>query len=82
MTNEEAIKQLNGYTRMSISHFPKDLEALDMAIEALKKAKTGYWTEHQKYFYCSCCDSHIEEKYFSNFKYCPWCGADMRGNQI
>ena len=81
MTNEEAIKQLKGYVRMSVSHFPKDLEALDMAINALKEAKTGQWIEYQKHFTCNHCESQIAKEYFSNFDFCPWCGANMRGNQ-
>ena len=49
MTKEEAIKQLKGYVRMSVSHFPKDLEALDMAIESLKQVS------------CDNCESDCEE---------------------
>ena len=45
MTREEAIKQLNGYVKLSISAFPKDLEALDMAIEALNQQKEYEWID-------------------------------------
>ena len=58
------------------------LEALDMAIEALKQEpKTGHWKRIGKrgeYAYiCSQCNH--ESMYNGNF--CSHCGADMRGEE-
>ena len=46
------------------------------AIEGTWNEEEGSWEEYQSGF-CSECDRHRDWK--SNF--CPWCGADMRGDQ-
>ena len=53
-------------------------EALNKAIEALENQKTGNWIEYKTdklNFLCSKCH------FFSNknYKYCPNCGAKMKG---
>lgn len=55
-------------------------QALDMAIKALEQEpKTGHWIDDNGiYAWCSCCKEHIYQT--GEFKYCPNCGADMRGD--
>jgi len=75
MTREEAIKQLNGYVKLSISAFPKDLEALDMAIEALNQQKEGIWIDKDgDNAICGCCNrlNHLYGQY------CKHCGVKMK----
>ena len=82
MTREEAIDILS-IDRLAYNEADADkfCEAYNMAISALKDAKSGQWVEHQKYFTCNHCESQIAKEYFSNFNFCPWCGADMRGEK-
>lgn len=65
----------------------KDIEALDMAIEALENQKTGHWIMTGDYYTgaygsidyvkCSCChEDSLEEG-----SYCPNCGAKMKGER-
>lgn len=90
MNREEAIHELQEDKRLyetEVCHAGDGtpdgrlLEALDMAIEALRnEPKTGEWkcmgdcgvTE------CGQCGWSIEE-YVGDYNFCPNCGADMRG---
>lgn len=83
MTNEEAIKRLKSIRWEHATNPCPDREALDMAIEALKKRPTGKWIEKEDYnldtyYECSECgaDYCIEGDILIH-KYCPNCGAKM-----
>ena len=80
MTNDEAIIVLKYGMKY---HNPKNdaekdrNEALEMAISALKENK-GEWIFDEildQHYYCSECKSMG----VSYWDYCPYCGADMRG---
>ena len=75
MTREEAIEAL---TSKDVCNSDVMLEALDMAIEALKQeSKTGHWVNNQNgTFTCDICGCK-----HSKSNYCPNCGADMRGGE-
>jgi hypothetical protein len=95
MTREEAIvilkynsnvihKTINGETD------PNEVEALDMAIKALKQERTGYWIKYDEGYYvidrlkpvvhsireCSECHTKIAD-FCGELKYCPNCKAKM-----
>ena len=96
MTNEEAIAELKEDidlyipTNGTIEEVDRELPdgrlitALEMAIEALKKQKTGKWTQDGEvdidgniHFYCSNCqrgDTHAKGQ---KVPFCWWCGAKM-----
>lgn len=88
MTNSEAIEVLKAnYPDTCYSSLR---EAVDVAINALsaqpRKGKWYYSTDTFEYTYalCSVCkwDSGELLEYAENqFKYCPHCGADMRGDR-
>jgi hypothetical protein len=64
-------------------HRLDDIEAYDLAIQALKKQvpmqtePTCLWTDHKKDQYCSTeCGHNIDYKYTENgWIYCPYCGG-------
>ena len=79
MTRNEAIE----YLRQVDFITPKEQEARDMAIKALKEPerKHGAWRPCQngKWMYAVCCECG---KMFNNpTNYCPNCGAEMRGEK-
>ena len=81
MTREEAIRRLR-YIRMDYLGYPPFLEPIDMAIEALKDRPHGEWKQTITWQpYCSNCEYVFgEDEEFSPFwKYCPMCGARMKG---
>ena len=82
MTREEAIKEVK-YIRESFAVNEFSDEAMGMAIEALKEQKTGKWIKKHGIINCSNCKqcgwSESFEATVHRFKYCPNCGADMRG---
>ena len=60
----------------------KFLEHLEQMPSAQKERKTGKWelrTYMPHHNYCTCCDA--DSPYNKRWKYCPNCGADMRGGQ-
>ncbi len=58
-------------------HLDLSLKAgLAEAIEALKP-KTGHWIDEETNYLCSECHRGC----WVNSDYCPWCGADMRGEE-
>ena len=90
MTKEEAIKELEYLEEES--WFDKEAEALRTAIEALENQKTGHWIEKNvnqdgtHNIYCSNCNNYQKFKGHANsynartkLKYCPNCGAKMKG---
>lgn len=80
MTREEAIEAL---TSKDVSNSDVMLEALEMAINALKKEpKTGHWIEGsdidimgKKVYWYTC--SNCNEDRGQNTNYCPNCGSRM-----
>lgn len=90
MTRKEAVKWLERieerYILCGDEGFDKARkEALHMAIEALERPH-GEWIVDDEYIDCSCC-RHEKwsrmpyEQLVSKFRFCPNCGADMRGNK-
>lgn len=80
MNREEAIAfgkdqlEIFGESRMS--------EFIRLAIQALEERPKGEWIEHSTYkgvLICSHCN-HGEAQAYDTFKFCPYCGADMRGD--
>ena len=57
------------------------------AITAWNKAmgrKTGYWNNYKDEHGCSVCHSVVIQENWDDdirFDFCPYCGADMRGDQ-
>lgn len=50
-------------------------------INALEERPQGEWLEHSTYknvLICSNCH-HGSSNYYDTYKFCPNCGADMRG---
>ena len=88
MTNKEAIAELRDIYKEIDDVFiftgDKKIEALDLAIEALRDSPRGEWLNVAKltcqeyngreYGECSICHKVREAENF-----CPHCGADMRG---
>ena len=63
----------------------KYLEAVNMAIEALKEPKQGEWIvkNDEMEVFCSVCDKPLpcSDEYDYETNYCPNCGARMRGDE-
>lgn len=87
MTNEEAIRRILEHKRVHSLNEPRAVlinEALDLAIEALKKRPQGEWIIAKqdtilgnfevKNKVCDQCNHATKYEY----PFCPWCGADMR----
>lgn len=88
MTNEETIERIRqnkaaaeyyaGQSRITaeIENALKDIEAFDMAIEALQAAepKTGEWIDDGCVEKCNQCG---EKREFPHWNFCPNCGARM-----
>ena len=84
MTRGEAIDALKANYPDSCYELLR--EAVDMAIEALKepKRKHGKWRVYEGQMTCLCCKTTFYtdmcEYIAGNVpKFCPRCGADMRG---
>lgn len=67
---------------------PEYIKAVDMVIKVLKepKCKKGKWIRDAVWFtryYCSQCGEKTEDTIMGEprYKWCPMCGADMRGEQ-
>lgn len=82
MTREEAIMWLIKPARTStdIGEIKeKEIEAYNMAIEALQDRPTGRWVRSGNTLICPICGAKGEDiKDDYCFNYCPNCGADMR----
>lgn len=77
MTNEEAIAILD-----TIPTIGEQVDALEMAIEALQERKTGHWIiTARNGVLCSECKSGTRRMpmLFGKplYKYCPFCGLKM-----
>lgn len=78
MTNEEAIKQLK---KCKSFHNGSYGTAINLAIKALEQQpSTGHWIKMGEGFTPYEC-SECEAVEFKKSKYCPNCGADMRGEE-
>lgn len=90
MTRAEAIETLKAirfYARID------EYEALNMAIEALEQphGRFGEWIDDEPDIddwsykkgnlprHCSACGHRAGKFKYKTYKFCPWCGADMRG---
>lgn len=63
----------------------QNLEAIDMAIEALKSRPTGRWIDSKTakgYVVCSSCNKLTASTNRKKYNYCPFCGADVRSGVI
>lgn len=75
MTKEEALEILD-----TIPTIHEQVDALEMAIEALENQKTGHWIEREiedTMRWKECSECHSEYPNMSGLKYCPNCGAKM-----
>ena len=92
MTKEEAILiigniPINPLTVDECYSIPQYQEAKTMAIEALENQKTGQWIRliedypecDFEFKGCSICRTHYPNFAVEQFRYCPNCGANMRG---
>ena len=96
MTKKEAIKELEAideqdlWIMMDGRYIPQFMQALKMAIEALKaEPKTGKWIKTvngngwNEWYVLKCpfCGATIEDKQYRSWKYncCPNCRAKMEG---
>ncbi|MBO7733858.1 MAG: hypothetical protein J6S67_14945 [Methanobrevibacter sp.] len=74
MTREEALEILN-----TIPTIHEQVDALEMAIEALENQKTGHWIKDEEMsimfdiWKCSECGGGGDK----HFKYCSYCGSKM-----
>ena len=83
----ETLKAIRVYARMG------EFEALSMAIEALEQphGRFGEWIDDEPNIndwsyqkgnmprHCSVCGHRAGKYKYKTYKFCPWCGADMRG---
>ena len=89
MTKEQAIEILKyrtdlGYGIVLEHGETSDIEkALDMAIQALEERKQGKWIDRPLFSKCSICGCEVSmcERKSQGYKYCPKCGADIRGGE-
>ena len=89
MTREEAIKRLMAEScksRLYCELYPdacmKEECEIYMAIEALKERPKGHWETYKDEHLCSVCKGYATgEWYYEDdaYDYCPWCGAEMTG---
>ena len=88
MNREEAIARIREHKIIHKMNEPRAIyisEALDMGIKALENQKTGHWVEIDDYphedFECDCCGGKVygTEEPYEEYKYCPNCGAKMKG---
>lgn len=90
MTNKEAIEQLEWVEERicKITYSPESFEAINLAIKALEERPTGEWEYVGIGIYeCTNCKAEYEAGIYdhcnvnnSEFRFCPNCGADMRGD--
>lgn len=90
MTNKEVIEQLKWVQKRicDITYSPESFEAIELAINALKERPQGKWIKNNYgEHHCNKC-SHFalyeeyDDEFIENASYfCPFCGADMRGDK-
>ena len=91
MIKEEAIARIKEHKIIHNMNEPRAIfisEALDMAIEALERQKTGYWIEDDftGIVKCSICNndapiSTVSGEQYCN-DYCSNCGAKMTESEV
>lgn len=86
MDKKEVIKELQNMKAFNYTLAP--IEVFDMAIEALQDKPTGKWQvrfpykDTDKTRVCSNCNVTQTVNVYDGvvrFKFCPYCGADMKG---
>ena len=94
MTNEEAItrmKEIIDECLKCVDDDNKDVQALRLAVKALEERPKGKWvgdTDYESFqgsyeaYKCSNCgySLHWRDYYADEYIFCPYCGADMRGD--
>ena len=85
----ETLKAIRVYARID------EYEALNMAIEALEQphGRFGEWIDDEPDIddwsykkgnlprHCSVCGHRAGKFKYKTYKFCPWCGSDMRGTE-
>ena len=76
MTKEEALKWLD-----TIMTQGEQVDALEMAIEALENQKEGRWKKISPagIYECTCCGQDVMTSDIECYKFCHGCGARMEG---
>ena len=83
----------NENAMLELSNGLRSIEALNMAIEALEHphGRFGEWVDDEPDVddwsykkgnmprHCSACGHRAGKYKYKTYKFCPWCGADMRG---
>ena len=79
MTNAEIIAELKYIRRYNYTLAPE--EVFYRAIRALSEQKRGHWIDETSGYAfnakCSECRYIVHEQYYTEYKYCPKCGAKM-----
>ena len=85
MSNEEAIKLIQGIEEDGRNVTSEHIEALDLAIKALKERPQGEWIIDGHHIRCNRCYEYIcntdREGNEIPDNFCPNCGAKMRGEE-
>ena len=77
---QEAMDAIRGCVNVYFNNLPTLIyrEEADAALRLLPTAqKKGHWIDEETNYICSECHRGC----WVNSDYCPWCGADMRGEQ-
>ena len=83
---QDAVNELREYiTEPSISDDESEIigynDGIELAISVLSTMpsaqKKGHWIDEETNYLCSECHRGC----WVNSDYCPWCGADMRGEE-
>lgn len=83
MTREEAIYRLKNMAWLyGSAEREQNIEAIDMAIEALQNRSQGEWIYQSKFgrIECKAC-GHVFRSYVYPRNFCPNCGAIMKGGE-
>ncbi len=85
MTNKEAMEILTSIKNTPAIKWENGADiAFDLAIKALEERPQGEWIDEDDSYYANCSNcgyqinTHHERGYL---KFCPNCGADMRGKE-
>lgn len=86
MTNEEA-KEILEWELNSFKYTDNEfVEATKVAIKALEERPKGKWELYQyqesrkKDWYCTACATIVKKPLEKKYIFCPFCGANMRGD--
>ena len=71
---EDALRKLHN-SLITLGEFEMMVKPLNREVEA--EPKTGHWIDEETNYLCSKCHRGC----WVNSDYCPWCGADMRGEE-